>query len=269
MSAAAAYGRAALAVFERDLRVYVTYRNRLIAEVVSIIFTITIFYYVSRLVRVEQFPTPADYFSFVVVGIVILRTLFSAYGTFSGTLRQELVAGTFERMVTSPFGPAAGTVAMVLFPFALALLISAVSIAFAAAVFGVPLHWSTLPLAVPVSLLTVLAFVPFALMIGAGIILFKQTAGAALFLVVITLVSGMIFPVDLLPGWIAWAADVQPFTPAVELLRHLIVDTPLRESASTSLLKVAGFVVVLLPLSLLAINRAIEIGRRRATLIEY
>lgn len=269
MSTATAYATAALAVFERDLRVYVTYRNRLIAEVVSILFTITIFYYVSRLVKVQQFPTPADYFSFVVVGIVILRTLFSAYGTFSGTLRQELVAGTFERMVTSPFGPAAGTVAMVLFPFTLAMFISAITIAFAAAVFGVPLHWSTLPLAIPAGLLAVLAFVPFALMIGAGIILFKQTAGASLFLVVITLVSGMIFPVDLLPGWIAWAADVQPFTPAVELLRHLIVDTPLKEAAAVSILKVAGFVIVLLPLSLVAVDRAIEIGRRRATLIEY
>lgn len=269
MSTAAAYGRAAFAVFERDLRIYVTYRNRLIAELVSIIFSITIFYYVSRLVRVEQFPTPADYFSFVVVGIVILRTLFSAYSTFSGTLRQELVAGTFERMVTSPFGPAAGTVAMLLFPFGLALFVTTVTIAFAAVVFGVPLHWSTLPLAVPAALLSILAFVPFALMIGASIILFKATAGAGLFLVVISLVSGLIFPVDLLPGWLAWAADVQPFTPAVELLRHLIVDTPLRESAATSILKVGAFAVVLLPLSLFMVARAIEIGRRRATLIEY
>lgn len=269
MSAVAGYGRAALAILERDLRIFLTYRNRVIAEFASIVFSITIFYYVARMVRVEQFPSPDDYFAFVVVGLVIIRTLFSAYTTFASTLRQELVAGTFERMVASPFGPLAGTVAMLLFPFAHALVISSLSIGFAAIVFGVPLHWSTLALALPAALLAVLAFVPFALIIGAMVIVYKQAAGSGLFLAVIALVSGLVFPVDLLPGWLQWASEVQPFTPAVELLRHLIVDTPLQESVTTSLLKVVAFVAVLLPLSLYSIKKAIEHSRRRATLIEY
>jgi ABC-2 type transport system permease protein len=269
MSTIAAYGHAGLAVLERDLRVFMTYRSRVVGQLMRILLTITLFYYVSRLVSVERFPTPDDYFAFAVVGIVILRSLLSSYGSFGTTLRQELVAGTFERMATSPLGGTAGTVAMTLFPFALSLFTGALTIALAALLFGVPLAWSTLPLAPPLAILTALAFAPFALLLGAMTIAFKQTAGAGFFIVLITFVSGAIFPVELLPGWIAWAADVQPFTPAVDILRHVIVGTPLEEEAGSGLLKIVAFVVVLLPLSILAIRRAIEYGRRRATLIEY
>lgn len=269
MSTVAAYGHAGLAVLERDLRVFLTYRSRVAGQLLAVLLTITLFYYVSRLVNVERFPTPDDYFAYAVVGIVILRSLVSAYGTFSGALRQELVAGTFERMATSPIGGTAGTVALTLFPFALATATGGLTIVLAAALFGVPLEWSTLPLAPPVALLTVLAFVPFALMIGALGIATKQTAGASVFIVLISFISGAIFPVELLPGWIGWAANAQPFTPAVELLRHVIIGTPLEESLGLTLIKIVGFVVVLLPLSILAIKRAIEYGRRRATLIEY
>jgi ABC-2 type transport system permease protein len=269
MSTIAAYGHAGLAVLERDLRVFMTYRSRVVGQLMRILLTITLFYYVSRLVSVERFPTPDDYFAFAVVGIVILRSLLSSYGTFASTIRQELVAGTFERMATSPLGGTAGTVAMTLFPFALALLTGALTIVLAAVLFGVPLSWSTLPLAPPLAILAVLAFAPFALALGALTIAFKQPAGAGLFVVFVTFVSGAIFPVELLPGWIRWAADVQPFTPTVDVLRHVIVGTPLEEPLGSALLKITAFVVVLLPLSILSIDRAIEYGRRRATLIEY
>lgn len=269
MSVVAAYGQAGLAVLGRDLRVFLTYRSRVVAQLIAVLATITLFYYVSRLVNVERFPTPDDYFAYAVVGIVILRSLVSAYGTFGANLRQELVAGTFERMATSPIGGTAGTVALTIFPFSLSIATGGLTIALAAALFGVPLAWATVALALPVAILAVLAFVPFALLIGAVGIATKQTAGASLFIVLISFVSGALFPVELLPGWISWAADVQPFTPAVDLLRHVIVGTPLEDPLGLTLLKIVGFIAVLLPLSILAIRRSIEYGRRRATLIEY
>jgi ABC-2 type transport system permease protein len=269
VSAVAAYGSAGLAVLERDLRVFMTYRSRVVGQLLAVLITITLFYYVSRLVNVERFPSPDDYFAFAVVGIVILRSLLSSYSTFGANLRQELVAGTFERMATSPVGATVGIIALTLFPFTLSLITGALTIVLAAALFGVPLAWSTLPLAPLMAIVAVLAFAPFALLIGALGIAFKQTVGAAMFVILITFVSGAVFPVDLLPGWIQWAADVQPFTPAVDVLRHLIIGTPLEEPLGSALLKIVGFVVVLFPLSVLAINRAIEYGRRRATLIEY
>ena len=55
---------------------------------------------------------------------------------------------------------------------------------------------------------------------AAAVVVFKQTNAGATFIVTgVTLLAGVYFPVALLPGWIEWASDVQPFTPALDLLR--------------------------------------------------
>ena len=51
-----------------------------------------------------------------------MSTLVTSLSALPARVRQELVAGTFERIVLSPFGPVAGITAAVLFPMLLALL---------------------------------------------------------------------------------------------------------------------------------------------------
>lgn len=270
MITVAAYGRATLAVFMRDLLTFVSYRGRLPGQLIGVAAAVTLFYYVSRLVRTPEFPAPEDYFAFALVGIVVVRALGLSFGGLVGAVRQELVAGTFERMVTSPLGATLGIAAMTIFPLALSLFLGMATMAFGVVAFDVSLEWATVPLALPAAVLAALTLVPFCLMIAAAVIAFKQ-AGAAvrLFAITITVVSGLLFPVDLLPGWIRWMSDIQPFTPMVELLRHLLIGTALDDSVVLTVVKVLGFLVVLLPLALFVLRTAIERGRRRATLIEY
>jgi ABC-2 type transport system permease protein len=270
MSLALRYGSAAFGILRRDAAVFVSYRLRFVAQVASTLFTLLLFYYISKLVRVEMFPSPDDYFAFVTVGLVIFGVLTSTLAVGPATLRQELVAGTFERLVVSPFGAVAGVLAMLLFPFAYALVQGVVSLVLAALVFGLPLEWPSAVLALPVALLGVLAFLPFGVLITAAVVVLKQAMAAGNFLVAaISVVAGLYFPVALLPGWIQWASDVQPFTPAVELLRHLLVGTPLESSAWVEVGKLALFAAVLIPASVWVLHQAVRVGRRRATITEY
>ncbi len=68
MSLALRYGSAALGILRRDAAVFLSYRLRFVAQVASTLFTLLLFYYISRLVRVEMFPSPDDYFAFATVG---------------------------------------------------------------------------------------------------------------------------------------------------------------------------------------------------------
>jgi ABC-2 type transport system permease protein len=261
---------AASAFVHRDLQLFLSYRLRFASQVVSTLFGVAIFYYVSRLVSVRAFPTHNDYFAYVIVGLATVELLTSAVRTVPSTLRSELVAGTFERMVASPYGPLGGIVALSLFPMVLAAVTAIIMLLVAGALFGLPFHWASVPLIIPVGLLGMLAFLPFALLVGAAVLIVKQAGNIAAFLISgLAIASGSMFPVSILPSWVRWISDVQPLTPALQLARHELVGAAISGSAWVAVAKLAAFAIVLTPISVLAVSSALRICRRRGTLIEY
>ena len=270
MSVVAAYSGAGMAIVRRDARLYLSYRMRIVSQLVSAFFSISLFYYLSRLVHVGSFQSSDEYFGYAVVGIAILEVIGATLSGLPPALRQELVAGTFERLVLSPAGAVTTTVAMLAFPMLAALVSGSVALLFGVAVFGLPLHASTAPLAIPVSLLAAAAFAPFALLIGGAVLAVKQAGRATGFVVTgLSLVGGFFFPVNLLPPWIRWMSQVQPFTPSLNLLRHELIGTSLVEPAWLSMAKLVGFAGVLLPVSVWFVSRSVRWAQRRGTIIEY
>jgi ABC-2 type transport system permease protein len=265
-----AYTGAAGAVVKRDFLLLTSYRFRFVTQLLGAFFGLILFYYISRLVHVGRGISPDDYYAFAVTGLMTLQVINSTLATPSMTLRQELVAGTFERFATSPFGAVGGIVSMMLFPLLYTLVIVFLMLVFAGLVFGLALHWSTVPLSIPLGALAALSFAPFGVLIIAATMLAKQSSAGTTWVVAgISLVGGLYFPVALLPGWIRWMSDVQPFTPAVDLMRYVLLGMDLTGSAWLDLAKLGLFVVVLLPLSLAALAKAVRISIRRGTIIEY
>ena len=262
--------RAGLALLKRDALLYLSYRLRSIGQLGAIFLSLALFFYFSRLVSDEQFATPEAYFSFVVVGLAIIEVITASLTTLPQTVRAELMTGTFERLAVSPLGAVGSIVSMLLFPLVLALVTGAALILFAVVGFGMNLKPATAPLAIPAAVLGALAFVPFSLVFAALVLLAKQASSGAAFLVTgLSLASGAFFPRDLLPGWIRWTGEVQPLSPAIELLRHLLIGAPTEISPAGAVLRLVGFTVVLLPPSLLALRASVNLCRRRATLTEY
>lgn len=263
---------AALAILMRDWRMLRSYRFRIVAMLLNGLISVTLFHFISKLVgaRSQSFVSPEAYFAFVVVGLVILQVLNATLSTSGGALRNETAAGTMVRLLISPFGATSGLLAMLVFPILTALCVGIFILCCGGALYGMPLEWSTVPLAIPVALLGSLAFTPFSVLVLAITVQVKQAATAATWLTALLgLVSGLYFPTELLPGWLSWAADVQPFTPATDLLRHLLVGSPLRDSALLDLSKLVGFVIVLMPVALVALNKSLRLGQRRGTILEY
>jgi len=121
----------------------------------------------------------------------------------------------------------------------------------------------------PAALLGALVFSVFTTLVLAIVVVFKQEAGISWLVTLLILTGGVYFPVALLPGWIGWISEIQPFTPAVDLLRYLMLGTSVGQEASTALLKLVGFLAVAGPLSFLLLRRAVEFVRVRGTILEY
>ncbi len=105
MTAAREMAGAAVGVVQRDWRIFLSYRTRLITQLLSAFFSLTLFYYISRLIRVGAFTSPDAYYAYAVVGLVILQVLNSTLYQPPALLHSELFTGTFERLLISPFGP--------------------------------------------------------------------------------------------------------------------------------------------------------------------
>jgi ABC-2 type transport system permease protein len=261
---------AAIGVVRRDLSIFASYRTAFATQILANLFSLTLFYYISRLVTIGEFGSPDEYFAYAVIGILTLDIAISTLVFPPTMLRQELVAGTFERLVLSPFGALASVCAMAVFPVLWAIVRAMLSVAVAAVVFGLPISGPEAFLAVPVALLAAISFIPFGLMIAGAVLLIKQALGAGNWIVAgISILAGFYFPIALLPDWLQWASDVQPFTPAVELMRNLVVGTPMSESAWGALLQLVLFTAVLLPISVWSLRAALRTSRRRGTIIEY
>lgn len=256
-------------IIRRDAILFATYRSQLVAQFLGPLFSITLFYYISHLVTAKSIHSPGGYFGFVIVGLVIVQILTVSLGVMPVTVRQELISGTIERFLVSAHGPINGIIGTMLFPLINALLSGTLMLTLAAVIFGLPLA-STAALAIPVALLGTLAFMPFAFLLVSLVMAFKQASSATQFIVAgVAIVGGLYFPTTVLPGWIRWASDAQPFTPATDLLRHLLIDTPLIHPAAVELLKLVGFCIVLIPAGMMVMRGAIRYGQRSGTIAEY
>jgi ABC-2 type transport system permease protein len=256
-------------IIRRDAVLFVSYRSQLVAQFLGPLFTITLFYYISRLLTAKTIHSPGGYFGFVIVGLVIVQILTISLGVMPVTVRQELVSGTIERFLVSAHGPVNGILGTMLFPLINAIFSGVLLLTLAAVIFGLPVA-STAVLAIPVALLGVVAFMPFAFFLVSLVMAFKQASSATQFIVAgIAIVGGLYFPVTVLPGWISWTAEVQPFTPATDLLRHLLINTALVHPAGVELLKLVGFVAVLFPAGFMLLRASIRYGQRTGTVAEY
>jgi ABC-2 type transport system permease protein len=256
-------------IIRRDAILFVSYRSQVVAQFVGPLFTITLFYYISHILTARSIHSPGGYFGFVVVGLVIVQILTISMGVMPVSVRQELVSGTIERFLVSAHGPINGILGTMLFPLINAVVSGVLLLTLAAVIFGLPLA-TTAVLAIPVALLGTLAFLPFAFFLVALVMAFKQASSVAQFIVSgIAIVGGLYFPISVLPGWIRWASEIQPFTPATDLLRHLLVNTALVHPAGVELLKLVGFAAVLLPAGVMLLRVSIRYGQRTGTVAEY
>src|SRR5204862_6844855 len=105
---------ALLAVARRDTQVTMSYRGMVFSRPLGAIFTLALFYYVSRLVGASsRFATADEYIAFVAIGIVIQGFIRSTLGV-PLAVRRALVAGSYERREMTGFGGTAGPLGVLL-----------------------------------------------------------------------------------------------------------------------------------------------------------
>ena len=96
----------AAAFLKRDLSLAISYRLSFLLQLLSILFSVSTFYFLSLLFGNALLPQldkyGGDYFSFVLIGLAFLGYVGLSLSNFSASIREGQMMGTLEIMLLSP-----------------------------------------------------------------------------------------------------------------------------------------------------------------------
>jgi ABC-2 type transport system permease protein len=257
--------------FHRDLAIARTYRSGFIMEIVEAFFGAAMFYYVSRFVDSPQLqqslPQGGTYFAFSLIGFVYLDYLSASLDTFDRSLLEARDSGTLEHLLVTQTSLPTFVIGSSLYPFLATTLRIAVYFAWAAILFGFPLHNANWLAVFAILIATLLAFSGLGILSASYLLLFKRGNPAKWLLIAISGVAGgMLFPVSILPPWLQFLAAINPVTYALDAMRAALLAGNNLLSIWRPLLMLLLFAAILLPLSAFAFSWSLRRTKANGTL---
>ncbi|MEW6385978.1 MAG: ABC transporter ATP-binding protein/permease [Thermodesulfobacteriota bacterium] len=264
----------AAAFFKRDMLEEWSYRLSFSLQLISIFFSVTMFYFLSRLFgqSVNQYLSPygTDYFSFVLMGIAFSQYFDVGLSTFSNSLREAQTTGTLEAMFTSPTSISLIIISSSLWSYLFASLQVLIYLVMGTVLFKARLVDFSLPAVIVILSLTIVCFSSLGLIAASFIMLFKRGDPVLwLFSTSSALLSGVYYPLAILPEWLRSLSYFLPNTYILEAVRLALLQGCPLAALKRQLAFLVLFCVILVPLSLWAFRWAVYRAKVAGTLTHY
>jgi ABC-2 type transport system permease protein len=262
------------AFMRRDFLVAWSYRMSFVSDLVGLAGQVLVFYFIGLMVDPDKLPTyggtEVTYLEFAALGIALGVFIQFCLDRVSNALRTEQLMGTLESVLMTPTASSTiqlGSVAfdLIYVPLRTGLFLVAVGV-----IFG--LHFVASGLLPALALLV--AFIPFVWglgVLGAAVILTFKRGGnlVGLGAVALALISGLYFPLDLLPSWLETIAEWNPIALATEGMREALLGGEGWSDLASSFAVLVPASLASLLLGLTAFRIALRRERRRGTLGLY
>jgi ABC-2 type transport system permease protein len=240
----------------------------------GILFAVFAFYFIARLVGPSAAPYlqayGGDYFAFVLIGIAFTGYFGVGLTSFSGSLRQAQTTGTLEAMLATPTRISEIVLASAQWDYLLTTLRVVIYLGVGALFLGVSFQESNWAAAALVLVLTVVVFGSLGILAASFIMVLKRGDPITwAFGAVSSLLGGVYYPVEVLPGWLQMLARLLPITYALHAMRLALLQGAGFDILLPDLLALTLFAVILLPLSLLAFQFAVRRARQDGSLTHY
>jgi len=266
--------RKSLLFLGRDFRMEVSYRLSFLLQLLGILFSSASFYFVAQLLGESAAPQLSryggDYFSFVLIGIAFVGYQGVALYTFSRVIRSAQTQGTLEALLVTPTPLPTILLSSSLWSFIFASLRVVTYLLVGALVFSADLGQANVVAGLVVLLLTIATLSGIGILSASFIMVFKR--GSPVNFVIgslSSLLGGVYYPVEVLPGWLQTLARFFPLTYSLEAMRRALLAGESLAALAREVTILTAFAVALLPLGLIAFRLAVRQAKRDGSLAHF
>ena len=262
------------AFLRRDLSQALSYRFAFVLQLGSILFSVAIFYFLSRLFGSGVAPQleayGGDYFSFVLIGLAFTGFLGLSLSNFADSIREGQVMGTLEIMLLSPTRLSVILFSSSLWAYLLTAIRVVVYLLVGVLVFGAGLGQANIPAALLVMILSIASFSGIGILSAAMVLIVKRGDPVAWLLGgASSLLAGVYYPITVLPAWLEPLSRILPLTYALDAMRLAMLKGYSIYELRFDILVLLGFTVILTPLAFLAFRKALKRAKMEGSLIQF
>lgn len=267
--------RVAAAFLKRDIIAEMSYRVSFLFQFLNIVFSVGVFYFLSRLIdKSALIPSLAsyggDYFSFVLIGIAFTGYFGVGLSSFANNLRQAQTTGVIEAMLTTPVSIPMIILASSQWNYLFTTLKVFVYLLLGIGFLNVHLGQVNYLAAFLILLLTIIAFSSLGIIAASFIMVLKRGDPITwAFSAFSTLLGGVYYPIDILPGWMQVIARFIPITYSLEAMRKALLTSATLTQLLPEIFVLGVFSVILLPFSLMIFNYAVRRAKIDGSLTHY
>ena len=258
------------AIVRRDFLVTRSYRTAFVLEAVYGPLELAVYFFISRtfadVARTNLHGAPS-YFAYAAVGIILGAVISAASSNIGFGLRDEQLTGTLEALAAQPVRAIEICGGLLGFPLIFAFGRAAAYLAIAGFWMGLDVSQASWVGLVAVLLASAGALASLGILTGALVLVVKKgqtVAGVAIF--AMTLLSGAVFPVEVLPEPFETAARFMPTRFAFDGTRAALFRG---EGWGEDAIVLLALATVLVPLSVAVFAAALRRAKRAGTLASY
>ena len=262
------------AFFKRNFAVAASYKLSFFMGLIGMFVGLSILFFISKILKSAGSEYLAsyggDYFSFLLVGIAFSRYFNGAHRSLAGSVRGEQTGGTLEAMLLTPTNFKSLIACMYLLNIIFAMINIAGLILIGKVFFGVSLVNLNIGLSLFVLFVSTVVFSGLGLISCGFIILFKKGDPLAWLLGTASmLLSGVYFPIEVLPGGLKFLSKLLPMTYSLRLLRKTITTGADWASSINDIRILFIFAAVFFASGVLFLIFAVKKSKREGTLTHF
>ncbi len=268
------FGRVMWAFVRRELAALGGYRAALVIRLIGLVTAVASLVFMSRFVGAAVNPHLAsyggNYLGFMALGVIAAEFQQVGVSGLSQRIRMSQMMGTLEAEIATPAPSWMVLGAPPVYEFGVAALRSTVYLTAATLLLGLDLgraNWTTLALAVP---LVLGAFSGLGLLAAGTTMLVRRLNPVAMVIGSLSLfLSGVLYPVTVLPDWLRAVGRLLPLTHALALLRGALLVGAGPAALADSFVALLIFAGVLAPVGAAVFAFALRRARIDGSLSHY